>query len=630
MEKIILCIYPILLLVLTFFGAKRSKKGEFSDDFLQLEQTKLIQGFACIAVIIHHITQQITKYGTYNKGPITDFNNCGIIFTAIFFFCSGYGLVYSVYNKENYLRSFLTKRLPTVLIPFWLINILGVLLMMFGFKVRYTVPEVLCYIFGIMLINSNGWFIIEIAILYIFFYIFFKLIKKKDIALVFTSIATVLVIIFSYHQGHETEWFGGEWWFNSTITFAFGMIFARFKDGITAFCKKHYKAVLIVTVILLDILLNAGNYMVARYGYYVESLSGLGKYGKPCTLLVQMAECIVFVMFVILLNLKIKLGNKALKFISGISVELFLIHGYFVNIIFAEVRMGDVLRYVVNFACAIAFTAVVSPMIRWVVKKTVELLNTKKTYNDTLEAEIIRRENKKKIKKLKIAVAVIAVAGTLLWLVINFSGYLFGRKIHEKERQALINSNVGDEVKWGRFETNGSPGRETWEWIVIRKTDDMVCLLSKQGVAGCWYNQKSVSVTWEDSDIRKLINGKEYINSFNKYEFADMVPVGDDYITLLTVDEVLKVFDKDEDRELSITDLAQMEGTNINTMSKVNNWDMKGYRSSWWWLRERPGVSNKYAPIVTVDGRVFENGKEVNRTGGAIRPVIWVKCGKTE
>ena len=92
---------------------------------------------------------------------------------------------------------------------------------------------------------------------------------------------------------------------------------------------------------------------------------------------------------------------------------------------------------------------------------------------------------------------------------------------------------------------------------------------------------------------------------------------------------IFNVF-KDEDRELSITDLAQMEGTNINTMSKVNNWDMKGYRSSWWWLRERPGVSNKYAPIVTVDGRVFENGKEVNRTGGAIRPVIWVKCGKTE
>jgi hypothetical protein len=103
-----------------------------------------------------------------------------------------------------------------------------------------------------------------------------------------------------------------------------------------------------------------------------------------------------------------------------------------------------------------------------------------------------------------------------------------------------------------------------------------------------------------------------------------------DLITLLTPSEAEVVFTTKGQRELAITDAAKDAGTNINEMSKVNYWDMKGYRSSWWWLRERPGVSNKYAPIVTVDGRVFEYGKEVNRTGGAIRPVIWVKCGKTE
>ena len=51
---------------------------------------------------------------------------------------------------------------------------------------------------------------------------------------------------------------------------------------------------------------------------------------------------------------------------------------------------------------------------------------------------------------------------------------------------------------------------------------------------------------------------------------------------------------------------------------------MKGYRSSWWWLRGNKGEASIYAPVVTVDGNVAKTEKEVNRTGGAIRPVIWL------
>ncbi|MBE5943220.1 MAG: hypothetical protein E7264_11895 [Lachnospiraceae bacterium] len=64
-------------------------------------------------------------------------------------------------------------------------------------------------------------------------------------------------------------------------------------------------------------------------------------------------------------------------------------------------------------------------------------------------------------------------------------------------------------------------------------------------------------------------------------------------------------------------------GTNVNSASKANRWDMKGYRSSWWWLRGEK--MSKTAPIVTEDGIVLTNEKYVNKPNGAVRPVVWVQ-----
>lgn len=373
MEKIILNIYPIILLVVTFFGAKRSEKGEVASEFLSLSQSKRIQGSACVAIIIHHVTQQITQYGYIDKGFITIFNCLGILFTALFFFFSGYGLITSVYTKDNYLKKFPIKRFPTVLIPFWVINILGVLLVVIAYHVRYDLGSVLSDIFGYTLINSNAWFIVEIVFIYIFFYVLFGLIKNRDVAFVLLAVAVILLITYSYFQGHDTgakaHWFKGEWWYNSTIAFVFGMIFARFKDGITAFFNRHYKVILVLAIILVVVTFYIQLYTLVRYGYYDERM--YGKYGRLLTLLAQMLFCLVFTTFVLLLNMKITIGNRVLNYISGISVELYLIHGFFVERIFGNVKMGDITRFAVVITCSIACTAIVSPAIKWLVNKVV-------------------------------------------------------------------------------------------------------------------------------------------------------------------------------------------------------------------------------------------------------------------
>ena len=111
-------IFPILLVILGTVGIKKAKRGEFSEDYLNLDQSKMIQAIACVCIILHHLTQQVTGYGVIEKGPITLFNYIGFLFTAIFFFFSGFGLITSIYGKPYYMKTFL----PIAFISFFIIN----------------------------------------------------------------------------------------------------------------------------------------------------------------------------------------------------------------------------------------------------------------------------------------------------------------------------------------------------------------------------------------------------------------------------------------------------------------------------------------------------------------------------
>lgn len=626
----ILTVFPVLYLIFTFFGARFAGKGEFSKDYISRDQSKLIQASACVGIVLHHLTQQITGYGVVNKGPITIFNHIGFLFTALFFFFSGYGLIVSYNTKPDYLRGFLGKRLPTVLIPFWVINLLGVVLCGAILGKHYTTGEVISDITGLTLVNSNGWFIIEIVILYLAFYVFFDLIKNKDVALTLLCMFTILIIIYSFFQGHDlpgdkSHWFKGEWWYNSTVTFIFGMLYARFKDKITGFSHRHYRLLLMLFSVMCVITVFLSVVAVQRYGYYHEHVSFKIKYDEAVTLLSQSVACIVTTMLVLLMNMKLTLGNRALKYISGISMELFLIHGYFVTKIFGGIRMRDTVRLTAVIVCSIVCTAILSPGIQWLVKHLIMLLAKKKVYHDTLEGRIAEENRRKRADIVRKAVMVLMILAVLGVLYFSFGRYFLAGKEYRDECAAIREADIGDKVLWGHYNTvNTFPGKERLSWIVIAKEDDKVCLISEKGIAGSSYNRTHREVSWEDSDIRVLLNSNIYTAMFSRYEIAAVIPMDGDIISLLTVRQAKELFADDEARELAITDAARVSGVNENYLSKDNNWDMKGYRSSWWWLRGESGVKSYTAPVVTVDGYISPDEKEVNRPNGAIRPVIWV------
>ena len=48
-------------------GIFRGRKIQFSQEYLSLKQGKQIQALACVGIMIHHVTQQITSYGSNPK-----------------------------------------------------------------------------------------------------------------------------------------------------------------------------------------------------------------------------------------------------------------------------------------------------------------------------------------------------------------------------------------------------------------------------------------------------------------------------------------------------------------------------------------------------------------------------------
>ena len=624
-QNALLTIYPVLLILMTFYGAKLSKKGVVSDLFVNLSQAKSIQAAACIAVVIHHLTQQITIYGMRPKGPVTLFNYIGYIFTAIFFFFSGFGLITSLENKPEYLKTFFRKRLPAVLVPFWMINVVGVILTNILSYEKLSAPEIISDILGITLINSNGWFIIEIVVFYFIFFVLFSLIKNRHLASALLCLSSVLIIIISFLLGHDptnskSHWFRGEWWYNSTIAFAFGVIFAGIKDSFSAFCAKHFAAMTALFSLLTALSVAASIYAQKYLGYYHEAVHG-GVWDAIITLLIQSISCLMAVTLILILNTRISIGNRALSFIGAMSLELFLIHGFFVDLIFGDMELVEFLRFFVVIAASILSAALLTPLVKLVVKNTAEWFELLSVKNDTLESHIRETRRKKRLKIAGIAGGVI-IAATLLYCFIGRNIVL--KNEYSQECRQVKNAAIGDTVMWGHFDINPSiPGKERITWIVLDKDSESAVLIAEKGLLGSYYHQHHAKVSWKDSDLRKLINSSKILKSFSKYELEDIIVTDDDTLTLLTADEASRYFSSDEDRELHITDVAAAQGTNTNEMSKHHYWDYETAKTSWWWLKS--DTADITAPIVTVDGEISPHERYVNKPGGAVRLVLRVR-----
>lgn len=194
---------------------------------------------------------------------------------------------------------------------------------------------------------------------------------------------------------------------------------------------------------------------------------------------------------------------------------------------------------------------------------------------------------------------------------------------------------IGSVFTYGSYEQNGfsSDGQEPIEWVVLDKLDGKALLLSTQSIDCLPYNNQYVGCTWATCSLRKWLNDTFYEIAFSTEE-QDWILKSrvaacknpdystnpgmdtDDYIFLLSVDEVKYYLTNDSVRMCSSTEYAVMQGAFRN----------ESYGTCWWWLRT-PGVSSRDASSVNSDGTIDTDDGSVNSGKGCVRPAMWIQIG---
>ncbi len=333
MDKIIYSVY-IILPCLLLFQAKPSAKGKWNDEFLSLEQTKAMQGFLTVCIMLHHIGQKTCASWLEPKSRIVHgldlFVPIGFLFVSFFLFFNGYGVYKSFHAKENYLTGFIKKRiLPVVLALYTTTVIFYIARIIVGEKM--DLQKSIWYLTSIKLCNPNTWYVIVLPFFYLAFYLAFRFIKKDGLAVAAVCAFVLLYMLESTRVLHNDWWIRGEWWYNCVHMFPIGILFAKFESKIIPHLRKFYSVYLVASVILLYPLYLFSTFTQATFSYYAEFLPD-AVFRKRVCLGSQALVCIDFVFCLLLLGMKLKIGNRFLRFMGTITLDFYLIHGLYVEL----------------------------------------------------------------------------------------------------------------------------------------------------------------------------------------------------------------------------------------------------------------------------------------------------------
>ena len=363
--------FIIISLLLLLPGIKIAKRNEFHENPFSLKVTKGIAGYFAFCALIHHIVIIFWMIPTYNNELLL-LEHIGVLIVGFFFLFSGYGLIVSYEEKENYLKTFLFRRVCTVLLPFFLCNyayMTATLLL----GNRFNMKQLLLAFCGVILLNSHMWFAVEIMLLYLAFYIIFRYVRSEKLKYVSMCIFVLCLIAVSFLLGHDLHedgrqinWFHGEWWYNTTPLFLLGMFIAKFRKSLIPFAQKHYKWLLTCFAAAFLMLWQATDYMLLHYGYWTDTDFSKGYLDKLMTFSVQLPMVISFEIFLLLILMKVRLHNRCLKFLGKISLELILLQNVFI-LCFSKWLMRDLRIFILLVMTATLIFATVINKIKLLV-----------------------------------------------------------------------------------------------------------------------------------------------------------------------------------------------------------------------------------------------------------------------
>ena len=272
-----------------------------SDEFMSKDYTTYLRGICALAIMLRHI--RITDFA-----PLNVFDYLGNPIVGIFFFLSGYGMLTRIKQTgiDNYMNGFILKRCVPLFVEYvfvWIFNFVCMFLVSGNFDFLKEI------------ITPHSWFIIMIEVLYIVFYIGYKLFKDNLRGLIiFVTIFELALIIALSAFGAD------EFWYLSLLCFSGGMIYS-----VVNLNKKK----------TLPLIFGFGALAVVTTGAeYVLS-------DKPKIIVLWALIYNVSVLSLAIVALSVgryvRFKNPVFELCGKMSLEIYLLHGVF-QFVFKEIK----------------------------------------------------------------------------------------------------------------------------------------------------------------------------------------------------------------------------------------------------------------------------------------------------
>ena len=379
-----------LLALLVFWGAKCAGKKEWNEEYTSLKQTKILQGITALFIALHHMGQKTCASWQpirYQVHGLDVFIPLGYLFVGVFFFCSGLGLYRSLHSKQDYLKGFVRRRIMPIVIAYYLSELIyTVIRLLMGQKM--DIREMLWYLSGLHMANSNAWYVVVIPFFYLAFWAAFRFCKREGTAIFLVFLFTLGYTVLGTSIDHQNDWWmQGEWWYNSIILFPMGLLFGKHEKRVTAVLKKGYLFWLLLFFAGVFLTFRQSEWFNAHYWSYYSYWGPMKIPRRLVCVGFQWLAAFFYTAFCFVFMLKARLGNKALAFMGGLTLEFYLMHGAFVelfgfnflNISKSLVYIKKVPLYIVAvLACSIAAALA----FRWLRKDLNDLILVKEPKNE--------------------------------------------------------------------------------------------------------------------------------------------------------------------------------------------------------------------------------------------------------
>lgn len=299
MNQILYMLGMLICLALILKNTERVVNG-FYDAQISIEDSLCLRGMAASLIIFHHIQQK-----GYAPSCCVLMGYIGFIMVAIFFFLSGYGLVFGFLHKNDYFKGFLLKHLLSIYLPYWIIITLNNIYIIYIKNKEMDFYKLAIEYLGI----SDIWFVTAIIIFYIVFYISFKIIRPRHLKYLSVLLLLLLYNAICFFTFDLTSYTA------STFSFLCGMIWQCKNEWICKKIRKNY-TFYCVCFFLLFVVSFTGRLFLAKCSVNNEVFHCIMRNIVSCT----------FVMWIVIVWQKWKVNSKFFISLGKRSYEIYLTH----------------------------------------------------------------------------------------------------------------------------------------------------------------------------------------------------------------------------------------------------------------------------------------------------------------